>query len=238
MKVKRFIKKHIKFLFLILLIIVVIICYTIFTRKKDTMIIEKHDLYQYDNTVKSVYKGKIRIDKESKKITKLSFEQYKVNLDSNPLYYSDLKKAIFPSNMLIAYPKLGTQYKINYFTQIYIEDGETYLEYANKKIKIVNTIIFDGNDLYFITERCNVIFGKNNISVNPLSYVLIDTYNNKVNIYDYKNDKVTIYDNKNKDEVIITNKDIKVNGTNDLMYYQDKSKLFIKDVSVLNNLKF
>ena len=202
------------------------------------MIIEKHDLYQYDDTVKSVYKGKIRIDKESKKITKLSFEKYKVNLDSNPLYYGDLKKAIFPTNMLIAYPKLGTQFKINYFTQIYVEDGETYLEYANKKLKIVNTIIFDGNDLYFITEKCNVKFGKNIIPVNPLSYVLVDTYNNKVNIYDYKNDKVTVYDNKNKDEVIITNKDIKVNGTNDLMYYQDKSKLFIKDVSVLNNLKF
>ena len=238
MKVKGFIKRHIKFLFLILLIMVVIVCYTIFTRKKDTMIIEKHNLYQYYDNVKATYNGKIRIDRESKKITKLTFENYNVNLDSNPLYYSDLKKAIFPSNMLVAYPKLGTQFKINYFTQIYIDDGETYLEYANKKLKIVNTIIYDGDDLYFITEKSNVKFGKNNVSINPLSYVVVDTYNNKIVVYDYSNDKVTIYDNKNKDEVIIFNKDIKVNGTNDLMYYQDKSKLFIKDISVINNLKF
>lgn len=238
MKAKNIIKKNIKFIFILILIIVVVIGYGIFSKKKETMIIKKHSLYQYYDTVKSTYNGTIRIDKKSNKITKLTFEKYNVNLDSNPLYYSDMKKAIFPANMIVGYPDLGTQYKINYFTQVYIDDGETYLEYANKKLKVVNTIIYDGNDLYFLTERCNVNFGKKNISVSPLSFVVVDTYNNKVNIYDYNNDKVNIYDNKNKDEVIISNSDIRVNATNDLMYYQKASKLFIKDISVLNNLKF
>ena len=54
-------------------------------------------------------------------------------------------------------------------------------------------------------------------------------------MFDYKNEKYTSVDNV-VDDVIISNGSYKVNASLDLMYYDNKSKLFIKDVSKLTNL--
>ena len=46
------------------------------------------------------------------------------------------------------------------------------------------------------------------------------------------------HDNPDKLEVYITNDNLKVNASLDLMYYNEKSRLFIKKIEVLKNLKF
>ena len=239
MKIKKFIKKYGVFILLIAFIIVIVIIQRNFEKKKNTIIIENHNLYQYFEGVKFKYETKIKINKNTNKITKLTFKDVTVNLDSTPIYYADSKTALFPSNMIVSYPKLGSQNKINYYTKIYLdEDDDVYLEYENKKKKLVGTIIYDANNLYFFTEDVTVSYGNNKIDLSPLSYIIVDTLNNKINVYDYKNDNYKIYDNPDKLEVYITNDNLKVNASLDLMYYNEKSRLFIKKIEVLKNLKF
>ena len=85
-------------------------------------------------------------------------------------------------------------------------------------------------------EPFTVTFGNNKFELDPLSYVIVDTLNNQVSIYDYTNDDYKVLMDIS-DQVIITNGKYRVNASLDLMYYNDTSKLFIKDVSKLMNLQ-
>ena len=81
MKIKKFIKKYGVFILLIAFIIVIVIIQRNFEKKKNTIIIENHNLYQYFEDVKFEYETKIKINKNTNKITKLTFKDVTVNLD-------------------------------------------------------------------------------------------------------------------------------------------------------------
>ena len=235
-KILRFIitKKNLRWTLLFALIVIVIIFFTV-NRNNDVIVIKKHRLYQYFDNIKLEYNGRIQINKKSEEITKISFEGNTTELDSFPLYYEDLPQLIFPKNMAVVYPLTGKQYKINFFTTAYLDADEVCVKDKRLVKRLFDAIIYDGRDLYITTEDSTVTIGNDVYNVSALSYVEVNTFSQTVKMFDYKNEKYISVDNV-IDEVIISNGSYKVNASLDLMYYDNKSKLFIKDVSKLTNL--
>lgn len=235
-KILRFIitKKNLRWILLFALIVIVIIFFTV-NRNNDVIVIKKHKLYQYFDNIKFEYTGRIQINKKEDEITKISFEGNTTELDSFPLYYEDLPQLIFPKNMAIIYPLTGKQFKVNFFTTAYLDADEVCVKDKRLVKRLFDTIIYDGRDLYITTEDSTVNIGANSYHVSALSYVEVNTFSQKVNIFDYKNEKYTSIENV-VDDVIISNGSYKVNASLDLMYYDNTSKLLIKDISKLTNL--
>ena len=235
-KILRFImtKKNLRWVLLFSLILVVIIIFTI-NRNHDVVVIRKEKLYQYFDNLKLEYTGRIQINKTEGEITKITFEGKTLELDSFPLYYEGKDQLIFPKNMAVVFPLTGLQYKVNFFTLAYKDADEICVKDKRLVRRLFDTIIYDGNDLYVTTEDGSVNIGNNSYKVSALSYIEVNTFSQTVNIFDYETKKNTKIENVVED-VIITNGNFKVNASLDLMYYETKSKLLIKDVSKLTNL--
>ena len=235
-KILRFImtKKNLRWVLLFSLIVVVIIIFTI-NRNHDVVVIRKEKLYQYFDNLKLEYTGRIQINKTEGEITKITFEGKTLELDSFPLYYEGKDQLIFPKNMAVIFPLTGLQYKVNFFTLAYKDADEICVKDKRLVRRLFDTIIYDGNDLYVTTEDGSVNIGNNSYKVSALSYIEVNTFSQTVNIFDYETKKNTKIENVVED-VIITNGNFKVNASLDLMYYETKSKLLIKDVSKLTNL--
>lgn len=235
-KILRFIitKMNLRWTVLFTLIVVVIIFFTV-NRNNDVIVIKKHKLYQYFDNIKFEYNGRIQINKKEEEITKITFEGNTTELDSFPLYYEDIDQLIFPKNMAVIYPLTGKQYKVNYFTTAYLDAEEVCVKDKKLVKRLFDAIIYDGRDLYIATEDSTVTIGTNVYNVSALSYIEVNTFSQTVKMFDYKNEKYTAVDNVTED-VIISNGSYKVNASLDLMYYDTKSKLFIKDLTKLSNL--
>ena len=224
-------KKNIKW-FALLLICIVAYTFFRFQKKVDEYIVENHDMYQYFTGFRVDYKGTIKLNKDDEKITQITFGDDTVYLDSTPLYFNGEKKALFPEAMSVVKPKEGSQFRINYYTTVY-QDLDYYSVLDGKKnTKLVNSVLYDGKDLYFFIENVTVSFGEKSIKLGPLSYIIVDTFNNTVEIYDFENDAGALYENV-MEEVIIQNDEYRLNASLDVMYFNGKSRLLIKDISKL-----
>lgn len=232
---KIFSRKNLKWLALLIIIIILAILFS-FKRDIDVVEIKNRTVYAYFAGIKKEFKGVIRINKDENETTELSFKNEEIELDTTPIYYKGEKRVLFPKNMAVIYPLKGVQYKVNYYTEVYEDYTEFSLKDGSLDKRLFDAIIYDGGDIYFLTEKCIVTFGNNKFELDPLSYVIVDTLNNQVSIYDYTNDDYKVLMDIS-DQVIITNGKYRVNASLDLMYYNDTSKLFIKDVSKLMNLQ-
>lgn len=232
-KIIKFFKKN-YLLFVILLVLIIVAIFFSFRKNIDEVVIKEHDLYQYLNGIKVEYTGEIIIDKEDK-ITQLNTKDIEVELDSNPIYFADEAKSLFPKNMSVIFPTQGAQYKINYYSTVYNEVGDIYIKDRSYKDIISNAILYDGANIYYLIETSTVSFGQNSIKLDALSSITVDPQNQYVGIYNYDEDKYTEYFDV-VDEVIIATDKYKVNASLDLMYYNGKSRLLIKMVDKLKNL--
>lgn len=234
--IKRvFCKKNIKWFALLLILVIVIVFFSL-RRNVDEVKIEDHDLYQYLTGIKIEYTGSIKMNKNTDDITKINFKKETVDLDSTPIYYKDEVKAIFPKNMIALYPLEGKLYKMNYFSTIYRDIDDIYVKDGSLKKKMNNSIIYDGKDLYFLATDATVKFGDQSYDLSAMSYVIVDTLNSLVQIYNQEKDEFFSFEDV-KDQVIIGNGKISVNATLDFMNYNGKSRLILKDISKLGNLK-
>lgn len=235
-KILRFIisKRNLRWIVLLALILIVIIFFTV-NRNNDVIVIRKHKLYQYFNDVKLEYNGRIQINKKEDEITKITFEGNTTELDSFPLYYEDQSQLIFPKNMAVLYPITGLQYKINFFTLAYFDADEVCVKDKRLVKRLFDALIYDGRDLYITTEDSTVTIGTTVYKLSALSYVEVNTFSQIVNMFDYKSKKYTTIEDVT-DDVIISNGRFKVNASLDLMYYDTKSKLLVKDIGKLKNL--
>lgn len=231
---KLFSKKIVKWIFLALLIVVIII-FLVMRKSNDVVVIKNHKLYQYFNGFRVDYSGVITLNQTKDEITKITFKDDDSELDSTPLYYADDDRVLFPKMMSVIYPMAAKQYKINYYSEAFIEYDEVVIKDKKNEKRIFDGIVYDGADLYFLTSKNTITIGNNSYEVSPLSYIIVDTLNKKVSIFDHEKEKFTeleeIYDN-----VIISNGKYKVNASLDLMYYDKGSKLLLKDISKLFNL--
>ena len=231
---KVFSRSNLKWLALLIIIIILAILFS-FKRDIDVIEIKNRTLYQYFAGIKVEYKGSIRINKTEDEVTELTFKDQDIELDTTTIFFKGEKRVLLAKNMAVIYPLRGVQYKINYYSELYEDYTEFSLKDGSLDKRLFDALIYDGNDIYLFTEKTTVTFGDKKFELDPLSYVIVDTLNNQVSVYDYTHDEFQLYENVS-DQVIITNGKYKVNASLDLMYYNDTSKLFIKDVSKLMNL--
>lgn len=230
---KIFCKKNIKW-FALLLILIIVICFFSFRKNIDEVKLENHNLYQYLSGVKVEYTGVVKLNKDDE-VIKLSFKDVTVELDTTPIYFQDEEKVLLPKNMSVVYPTQGRQFKINYYSYVYRDVNDYYVKDRSVKRRVENAVIYDANDLYFFIDEVSVSFANNNYQLKPMSYIIVDTFNNLVYVYDKEKDEFTIFENI-EDEVIISTKKYKINASLDLMYYNNKSRLLLKSIDKLANL--
>lgn len=234
-KMISFFKKNYIWLILLLILLIVAILFA-FRGNIDKVVIKDHNLYQYTDGIKLEYTGEIMIDKETDEITQLSVKDIVMELGTDPIYYEDEMKVLFPKNMAVVFPLHGTQYKVNYYTTVYRDIDDIYIEDRSLKRTIKDAIIYDGGDIYLVVDKSTVTIGKEKIEVSPLSLVVANTQNKVAYVYNYDKDEFKEFKDL-KDEVIISTDSYKVNASLDLMYYNEKSRLFIKSIDKLKNLE-
>lgn len=234
-KMISFFKKNYIWLILLLILLIVAILFA-FRGNIDKVIIKDHNLYQYTDGIKLEYTGEIMIDKETDEITQLSVKDIVMELGTDPIYYEDEMKVLFPKNMAVVFPLHGTQYKVNYYTTVYRDIDDIYIEDRSLKRTIKDAIIYDGGDIYLVVDKSTVTIGKEKIEVSPLSLVVANTQNKVAYVYNYDKEELKEFKDL-KDEVIISTDSYKVNASLDLMYYNEKSRLFIKSIDKLKNLE-
>ena len=234
-KIAKFIKKNYIWLILLLILLIVAILFA-FRGNIDKVVIKDHNLYQYTDGIKLEYTGEIMIDKETDEITQLSVKDIVMELGTDPIYYEDEMKVLFPKNMAVVFPLHGTQYKVNYYTTVYRDLDDIYIEDRSLKRTLKDAIIYDGGDIYLVIDKSTVTIGKEKIDVSPLSLVVANTQNKVAYVYNYDKEELKEFKDL-KDEVIISTDSYKVNASLDLMYYNEKSRLFIKSIDKLKNLE-
>lgn len=240
MKIKSFFqknvfkKKNIPY-FLIFLVLIAGIVFLVFRKKVDEYVVEDHLLYQYFSGQRMDYENsKIKLNKNGD-ITTISFGDYKVNLDSTPLYYGDEKKVLFPQAMAVIKPLQAKQSRINYYSSVYNDLDSYTIKDGKETYNLSNVFLYDGIDSYFIIDPSIITFGEHTFQVSPLSYINVNTFDHSVQVYDYDNDDAQFFENV-EDEVFIETGTYRVNATLDLYYFNDSSKLLMKDVSILKHL--
>ena len=234
-KIAKFIKKNYIWLILLLILLIVAILFA-FRGNIDKVVIKDHNLYQYTDGIKLEYTGEIMIDKETDEITQLSVKDVVMELGTDPIYYEDEIKVLFPKNMAVMFPLHGSQYKVNYYTTVYRDLDDIYIEDRSLKRTLKDAIIYDGGDIYLVIDKSTVTIGKEKIDVSPLSLVVANTQNKVAYVYNYDKEELKEFKDL-KDEVIISTDSYKVNASLDLMYYNEKSRLFIKSIDKLKNLE-
>lgn len=234
-KIASFFKKNYIWLILLLILMIVAILFA-FRSSIDKVVIKDHNLYQYTDGIKLEYTGEIMIDKETDEITQLSVKDVVMELGTDPIYYEDEMKVLFPKNMSVIFPLHGSQYKVNYYTTVYRDLDDIYIEDRSLKRTLKDSIIYDGGDIYLLVDKSVVTIGKEKIEVSPLSLVVANTQNKVAYVYNYDKEELIEFTDL-KDEVIISTDSYKVNASLDLMHYNEKSRLFIKSIDKLKNLE-
>ena len=157
-KIAKFIKKNYIWLILLLILLIVAILFA-FRGNIDKVIIKDHNLYQYTDGIKLEYTGEIMIDKETDEITQLSVKDVVMELGTDPIYYEDEMKVLFPKNMAVMFPLHGSQYKVNYYTTVYRDLDDIYIEDRSLKRTLKDAIIYDGGDIYLVIDKRELEYG-------------------------------------------------------------------------------
>lgn len=109
-------------------------------------------------------------------IVDLTAKDKSIEFDSNPVYYKDLSKVIFPSEMNIVFPlKNGSQFKLYKYATYYNEDDTHFIK-NNTDLGTYNFFfLYDGKGLFFFPDEVTLkINDKEYKNLGKMSYVSID----------------------------------------------------------------
>ncbi|MBR2678937.1 MAG: hypothetical protein IKE63_05925 [Bacilli bacterium] len=221
----------------IIIILVAVVIVNLFFINKDlnSKKIKNEDVYVYFGDEKFDYKGNITLDHEGK-ITNIKFDNKKVTLYSEPIYYAKKEKVILPVPYSVVNTSVGLQNKVMYYTEIVSRDGYYYLVNNELDYKLNNNFLFDGSDMYIFIQSSKVTFGDKEIEISPLSYVNYVFDTKDLYIYNYEKKKIEYYENVDQD-VFVSNKNYKVNLSSDNIIINEKQKLLMKNFDYLKKLK-
>lgn len=238
-KIGQFMKYHMIPIFaslgLILIFIAVLLMMRQVKKEIETYTVQDAKLYQYFKEQKREYNTTLTISNE-KEITELKIDGESVELDSTPFYYQEERKVLFPQTMSVIFPNSNTlQKKIPYFSILDGTDISTYVKNSNLNYMLQNAFLYDGNDLYFFPETVTVTVMGTPYTLTPFSYVII-TYNGECIFYNYEMEQAHVIENVNGD-VIAEGNGYTLNLSIDAAIYGEKSKLLLKKLEYLENLK-
>ncbi len=226
----------IKIIMLVAFLVVLIIVAILLSYYKIEFF-EDHSFYQYFSGKKVEYEGSFRLTNRNE-ITELRFKDLKVTLDSTPLYYKDVKsRVLLPKDMAIVYPLQTVKlYKLSYFTNVYSDGYDTYIEREKKQKSVQNAFLYDGNDLYFFLEDTTIVIDSQEYKVPALSYAIVE-YNKNIELYNYEEDNCQIIETPNQ-EVIAKTDNYTISLSIDSVVSDRGNQLLIKKIESLNNFDY
>ena len=228
-------RKHDIFLIVgILCLGVIVMLLLMMSNKKLSEIDIQNDLmYTFVGERKVDINGKIIYDHESG-TTKLEAYGENIIFDTIPLYYQEKDGLIFPKSMNSVNIYTGAQAKVPYYTQIIMENGDYYYSFNNKKTKVNNSFIYDGNDLYVFFTDVEINGGEEYFEKLPaLSYVEYN-YNKELYVYNYENKEIKKIDDI--DDLIIKINGMIINLKSDSIESNDFNRILIKNFSNLKTI--
>ena len=218
-------------------LIVIIIIVSIIISNLNSTKTESHNFFQWYSGQKVEYKGELTFTRKEG-LTELKATDKKVTLDSTPVYYAEKEnKVIFPEDMAIVFPNNnGMMYRINHFSNIIEESNDVYLEtnlaVETNKTKLDQAFLYDGQDLYFFLERCNITVNGTTYEVSPLSYAIV-RYKQSIEIYNYEKDEYQVIDIQDGQEAKVVTDTYTINMSFDSLQTAEKEKLLIRGLSYL-----
>ena len=218
-------------------LIIIIIVVSIIIANLNSTKTESHNFFQWYSGQKVEYKGELTFTRKEG-LTELKATDKKVTLDSTPVYYAEKEnKVIFPEDMAIVFPNNnGMMYRINHFSNIIEESNDVYLEtnlaVETNKTKLDQAFLYDGQDLYFFLERCNITVNGTTYEVSPLSYAIV-RYKQRVEIYNYEKDEYQVIDIQDGQEAKVITDTYTINMSFDSLQTKEKEQLLIRGLSYL-----
>lgn len=194
--------------------------------KKDT------NLFQYINSYRIEYKGKVEFAHDQG-VTTIFNDNKKYQSTSIPVYYNDEEKIILPLDMSIVSSLDGSTKKVSHYSEIYRNEFKTVIK-SNKDIKeTTRSFLYDGDNTYVFLSKVKLKFGDITYILDPMSYVkvadngVLEVYINSEKVYkthDVSGVEVFAYD----DDI-----NVKVDLKSDKLYFNDKQQLLLKNISDL-----
>lgn len=131
-------------------------------------------VYQYFAGIRNEYTAIVTYNLKDS-IVDVEPKDLKVELDSEPIYYMDKSKVIFPSEMNIAFPLLnGSQYKLHKYATYYKDNDVHFIKNNTTLGEYKFFFLYDGDDLFFFPDSVTLMIdNKEYIELGPMSYVSV-----------------------------------------------------------------
>lgn len=231
-KAKKEILRRALLILLLIIIIIVVSMYVVKLDKENTKKdYQNYNFYQYFSGRKIEYEGSIESTKKEG-IQSIKSNTIDIQLDSTPIYYKDTpNKVIFPEEMQIIRPmENGQTYKINKFSNLYINENAIYLEYNGNIKEITDSFIYDGSDLYFFISDATLTIDDKTYEITPLSYV--KAYDKSIiEIYNMQKDEYTIVETQN--QAILQTEQYSLNLNTDTLKCNENTQLLLHNMKDL-----
>ena len=222
---------------LAIILICIFVLFLLLGKKKiDEYSISKEDnFYFYVDDQLMEYKGKATLNRDNK-VTNLLIKEMKLDAVTEPIYYKNKNKVIFPNSMSIIRPTLGMkQDRINYFTTLEYDDPVVKLSNVDLDMEVSNAFIYDGGNTYFFIDDVKIEYGDQKIDLPALSYIRVG-YKDYMYMYNYSTKEMKYYE-KIDDIVYAKTANYVINLSTDNLSVGDNSVLLIKNIDKLNNIK-
>lgn len=225
-KRKKSSKENLFKIILVLILLIAICCVGIYIARLNTDYIENYNFYQYISGRKIEYQGALKITSRGE-ITELTCIDVNIQLDSTPLYYADIEnRVLFPEDMELIIPSQnGQTYKINRFSEIYMNNDIVYLEYRDDIKELPDCFLYDGSNLYFFIDEATLTVDDETYTISPLSYIVAIS-KASIEIYNKQEDEYQLIETQSNGIVQIN--DYTINVSLDTLTIGDREQLLLK----------
>ena len=232
--IKKWIIKHAPVICISLaaFIILVVVLLFVFQAREELQqfTMESKELYTFAADHKLEYTGKLTLNHENN-VTKMTYNGEEITFLSEPIYYKDQKKLVFPNKMSVVFPISNrNQYKINRFTVIDNEGVQPYAQNVDLNYGLTNAFIYDGYDVYVFVEAGTITYGDKTVEVSPMSFARCE-YKGALSIYNFEKDEM-IYEEMINDNVTATFENYSIDLSSDLLIVSEEPSLLTRSIDV------
>lgn len=233
---KKFKNEIVLFVIIVLLMFVFLF---FMSRARNTIeqysISKEEEIYFYVDDLLMEYTGKVVLDRNNN-VTNLTSEDNDWKNLSEPIYFKNKDKVIFPNSMSIIRPSGSLkQNRLNYFTTVEKEKVNSRLSNVNLNMEISDAFIYDGVNTYFFIDDVTLELGEEKIELPAFSYVRC-AFKDYLFIYNY--DTKEMISKENVDYLVFAETDgYRINLSTDNLLINDKSVILIKNIDKLTAIK-
>lgn len=193
------------------------------------------EIYYYIDDTLMEYKGKIVLDRNNK-VTNISAEESDWKVISEPIYFKDEEKVIFPNSMAVVRPTIGfKQNRLNYFTVLTNTDTNIKMSNTDLDMSISNAFLYDGVNTYFFLDDIKLEYNDKSLDLPRFSYVRCG-YKDYLYIYNYETKEMTA-DKEANYIVYASTAGYKINLSTDNLSVGENSFVLAKDIDKLPIIK-